>query len=323
VAIKMLKGKIFYDAVWERLTALKSYKLISAEKNEIKLTQRGIEFLKHDDKAYYLGKILLMDKYKRTKHPEIFKTCFEEFVNLTSNDRKLLKKVLLMGYEIDYEDIKEKDLNVWKKFENNIAAKLRHKNIKVDRNAIRAVCGRSLRNIIVGTQAPMDIPLPALKKILEELQTLTKVLSSEKSLTKNVDEKSLTIQNMLELQVEEMIRRNFNSLFPELKIIDNNQHYYTIDGNYIDILAKSKKTGEYAIIELKRDRSPSRALIQLLDYMNQVMKEFKTKKVKGILVCNQVDKRTKSALNALRNKLKNPNEISIIEFNLKMKINKV
>jgi len=57
--------------------------------------------------------------------------------------------------------------------------------------------------------------------------------------------------------------------------------------------------------------------------MNQVMKEFKTKKVKGILVCNQVDKRTKSALNALRNKLKNPNEISIIEFNLKMKINKV
>jgi|Deesub1362B_J571_1020462.scaffolds.fasta_scaffold00589_10 hypothetical protein len=61
-----MKKTDFYDATWERLVALKSYKLISIRNNTFKLTRRGVEFLKHEDKEYYLGKILLMDKYKRT-----------------------------------------------------------------------------------------------------------------------------------------------------------------------------------------------------------------------------------------------------------------
>ena len=128
---------------------------------------------------------------------------------------------------------------------------------------------------------------------------------------------------MLELHLEDVIRRNFKTLFPDLKIVDNNQHYYTKDGNYIDILCKSKRDGSYVVIELKRDKSPSRALIQLLDYMNQIMEEFKTNNVKGILVCKCLDRRTRSALNALKKKLKNSEEISIVEFDLEMRMSKI
>ena len=123
--------------------------------------------------------------------------------------------------------------------------------------------------------------------------------------------------------IEEVIRRSFKALFPDLQIIDNDQHYYTKDGNYIDILCRSKKDGSYVIIELKRDRSPSKALVQLLDYMNQIMEEFKTKNVRGVLICKNLDRRTKSALKTMRNKLKNPEDISIIEFDLKMGIHKI
>lgn len=52
--------------------------------------------------------------------------------------------------------------------------------------------------------------------------------------------------------------------------------------------------------------------------MNQIMEEFKTHNVKGILVCRDLDRRTKSALDAIRNKLPEANDVSAIEFNLKM-----
>jgi len=161
-----------------------------------------------------------------------------------------------------------------------------------------------------------------LKKILKELEETESIFKKEKS--EEIENKStFIVKNLLELHIEEVIRRNFKILFPDLQIIDGDQHYYTKDGNYIDILCKNKKDGSYVIIELKRDRPPSRALIQLLDYMNQIMEEFKTKNVRGILICKNLDRRTKSALKAIRNKLKNPDDISIVEFNLKMGLHKI
>ena len=57
-----MKERDFYDAAWERLVALRSYKLISTRSRSFRLTRRGIEFLKHEDKEFYLGKIMLSDK---------------------------------------------------------------------------------------------------------------------------------------------------------------------------------------------------------------------------------------------------------------------
>lgn len=170
-------------------------------------------------------------------------------------------------------------------------------------------------------KAPVNIPVKTLRKILEELKE-ENTFNKEK-LEKVENKSSFTVKNLLESHIEEIIRRNFKTLFPDLQIIDNGRHYYTNNGNYIDILCKNNNDNSCVVIELKRDRSPSRALIQLLDYMNQIMDEFKTKNVKGILICKNVDRRTRSALKAMRNKLKNPEDISIVEFNLKMGIRKI
>jgi len=310
--------KDFYDAAWERLVALKSYKLISIRNKTFRLTKRGVEFLKHEDKEYYLGKILLMDKFKRTKHPDIFIECFNQFVKLSNKERKAIKKIVLGGYR-NFDEISEDDWSVWNEFIVKVYHKLGKKKSK---KLIGRICDSSLRSITIGVKAPIDIPIKTLRKILKELKEVENTFNKEK-LEEVENKSSFIVKNLLELHIEEIIRKNFKMLFPDLQIIDNGQHYYTKDGNYIDILCKSKKDNSYVVIELKRDRSPSRALVQLLDYMNQVMEEFKTKDVKGILICKNLDRRTKSALKAIRNKLKNPDDISIIEFDLKMGLHKI
>lgn len=57
--------------------------------------------------------------------------------------------------------------------------------------------------------------------------------------------------------------------------------------------------------------------------MNQIMDEFKTKNVKGILICKKVDRRLESALKAIRRKLKNPEDISILTFDFKLDMQKI
>ncbi len=56
--------------------------------------------------------------------------------------------------------------------------------------------------------------------------------------------------------------------------------------------------------------------------MNQIMDEFKTKNVKGILICKAVDRRLESALKAIRRKFKNPEDISILTFDFKLNMQK-
>ena len=224
----------------ERLTALKSYKLITVRGKTIKLTKKGIEFLKYRNKEYYLGKLLLIDKYKRTKHPDIFIECFNQFVELPYNKRKSISSA--DGAEINYR-------NVWKNFVNGVYTRLQQKKpLKVVKN----VCSTALRNKTVGTKAPMDMSVSTLKKILKELLQLGGELDGGKELRKIKGKTSFSIENMLEKHLEEIIRSNFKTIFPDLEIIDNNQQHYTIHRNLIDILCRNKKDRSYVVIELKR-----------------------------------------------------------------------
>ncbi len=171
-----------------------------------------------------------------------------------------------------------------------------------------------------GVKSPVDLSVKTLKKIIKELEGIKKDLEGIKDGEKEIKEtkvQNAVVENLLEIHLEDLIRRNISKIFPDFEIIDGGQHYYTKDGNYIDILCKDRKDGSLVVIELKRDRSPSKALVQLLDYVNQVMDEFETKNVRGILICQKTDRRTKSALNALRKKMRNPDDISVIEFDLK------
>ena len=126
---------------------------------------------------------------------------------------------------------------------------------------------------------------------------------------------NLVVENMLELEIEKNIRSKFSDYFPKFKIIDNHQHYFTKNGNFIDILAKSEQN-EFLIIELKRDRLPQKALSQVLDYMNQIMDEYHTLDVIGILLCKEVDNRVISAIESIKKLSKNPDCISVMKFEL-------
>ncbi|WP_456468830.1 endonuclease NucS domain-containing protein [Archaeoglobus sp.] len=156
-----------------------------------------------------------------------------------------------------------------------------------------------------------------LKRIIKELDEIKKGVEDIEDGEKETKIQDVVIENLLEMHLEDLIRRNISKIFPDFEIIDGGRHYYTKNGNYLDILCKDRKDGSLVVIELKRDRSPSKALIQLLDYVNQVMEEFGTEMVKGILICQKTDRRMESALNAIRKKLKNPDDISLVEFDLK------
>jgi len=293
----------FKNAVFERLISLKSYKLITIRNKDFRLTSRGNEFLKHEDKEYYLAKLLLMDKYKRTKHPDIFIKSLERYVLLSKEKRELL---------MDYRQ--ESHEKFRRKLAEEIAKDL---NLKDKIQHVSLVCTQSLRRIIVGTVGAEDIPVKTLKKILVEIKNSEMEAKGIKKQERKLDEKSFIVDNVLECHIEDIIRRNFKKLFPDLRIIDQGQHYRTINGNYIDILAKNKNNNALYIIELKRDRPPSSALAQLLDYMNQVSKEFKTKSVRGVLMCNRIDSRTKSALRIINQ----PKEkIDVRRFDINMRI---
>ena len=130
-----------------------------------------------------------------------------------------------------------------------------------------------------------------LKRIIKELEEIKKGVEDIKDGEKETKIQDVVIENLLEMHLEDLIRRNISKIFPDFEIIDGGRHYYTKNGNYLDILCKDRKDGSLVVIELKRDRSPSKALIQLLDYVNQVMREFGTEKVKGILICQKTDRR--------------------------------
>ena len=182
------------------------------------------------------------------------------------------------------------------------------------------MCDYVFRGMSVGVKNPNEFPVDMFKRVLNEIISLQSRYNKIKIEDRKVDEKIYVMENILEIHLEELIRRNFNSLFPNLEIIDNDQHYYTSSGNYIDILCRNKKKGEYVVIELKRDRSPSSAFIQLLDYMNQISQELDAQKTKGILVCRKIDKRMLSAIEGLKSRLNDPEDIILKEFDINLKI---
>lgn len=321
----MNKQELF-SATFERLTALHSYKLIVTRKQKLRVTERGFNFLKHGNKRYYLGKVLITDKYQRTKHPDVFLACFKELLSLSEEERARVRRVLLSGREYDYGELSDEDYASFRSFIERV-----HKRCNNEKSTdiVGQVCDLALRNTIVGTISPIDLPVDELSMIINEFDKFENQVTTQDKIDTDIGinsgvradadgAKTFVINNILELHLEDVIRRNFENVFPDLEIIDKNQHYRTKEGTYIDILCRHKQEDSYVILELKRDKSPSNALMQLLDYMNQIMEEFKTHNVKGILVCRDLDRRTKSALDAIRNKLPEANDVSAIEFNLKM-----
>jgi len=54
--------------------------------------------------------------------------------------------------------------------------------------------------------------------------------------------------------------------------------------------------------------------------MNQISQELDAQKTKGILVCRKIDKRMLSAIEGLKSRLNDPDDIILKEFDINLKI---
>jgi hypothetical protein len=295
----------------DRINTLKHFKIINQTKDIVKITKRAHEFYKHEDKEYFIYKLGFLDIINNSKYPFFGLNTSRALIQLSESDFKYLRlqyECSYNGKKISDNDIKNID-SAYMKFDKIFEGL---KNDIPENSSISY--HRFFKPQSVGRYSLLMIPQNFQKRILNELdETIPE--------TKEKDSNYLSIDNILESHIEQIVRRNFVRFFPNYNIIDNNKQYFTSKGNFIDILARNNKNSELLIIELKRDLSPQKALVQLLDYVNQVSIDFKEENVKGILLCRDIDSRTKSAVGALKMKLKNPDDIEIMKFDLTLKIN--
>lgn len=299
------------DGVYiERLNTLTHFKFINKTSGIFKVSKRAHEFYKIEDKEYFVYKLGFLDIVNNTKYPFIGLNTSRALNQLSENDFKYLR----FNHECIYDgkkisQIEEQKIkkaffifnSIFNTFENTVPA-----NSTISYH-------RFFKPQSIGRFSLLHIPLRFQNRILNEL---------DNSIPDTTEKGSnyLSIDNILESHLEQIVRRNFDKFFPNFGIIDNNKQYFTSKGNFIDILARNKTNNELLVIELKRDLSPQKALVQLLDYVNQVSNDFHETNVKGVLLCREIDLRTKSAVDALKLKLKNPDDIEIMKFDLSIKI---
>lgn len=96
----------------------------------------------------------------------------------------------------------------------------------------------------------------------------------------------------LERDMEEALRRNIANLDPILNIIDEGTQR-AVDSGFIDITCED--SNGLVVVELKAGKADSRAIGQILGYMGDLQEEELDKKVRGILVAHDFDKRAKAA----------------------------
>lgn len=100
------------------------------------------------------------------------------------------------------------------------------------------------------------------------------------------------------------------------------EHYQIKEGGKrigeIDILAKDKKSNEWVVIELKRDKTSDAVVGQTLRYMGWIEKKLaeKNEGVKGIIIVKEIDGKLRYSLSALKNKVK----ISCFEYNVRFSL---
>lgn len=82
----------------------------------------------------------------------------------------------------------------------------------------------------------------------------------------------------------------------------------------IDILAKDKKTGDYVVIELKKNQTSDDTVGQITRYMGWIKRNKNNSNVKGIIIAAEFDKKLEYALGAVQNV-----EVFLYEVDFKLK----
>lgn len=113
---------------------------------------------------------------------------------------------------------------------------------------------------------------------------------------------------VLEKYLEDFVVSNFAGIFKgKLRIFEdvdgNDGQQYSTDIGPIDILAVDSKTGDFVVLELKKGRPSDQVVGQVLRYMGWVKRNLCTnnQKVRGLVVCRQVDPKLTYALEMTNN----------------------
>ncbi len=133
-----------------------------------------------------------------------------------------------------------------------------------------------------------------LLELTEILNIYKKILDLEVK-----DEKSVVSSGLfyMEKQLEDFIIENWDStefgtkldlIFEEGSL--QSQQYKTDIGS-IDILAKDKVSGEYVVIELKKNQTSDDTVGQILRYMGWVKEKLKDVNVRGVIVAGKYDEK--------------------------------
>ncbi len=111
----------------------------------------------------------------------------------------------------------------------------------------------------------------------------------------------------MEKELENFLIKNWEhtSLGKNLDLIDEDDKFsqqYPTDIGRIDILAVDKKTGQYVVIELKKDKTSDDVVGQIARYMGWVQKnKVSGASVRGIIIANESDARLTYALTQIPN----------------------
>lgn len=124
---------------------------------------------------------------------------------------------------------------------------------------------------------------------------------------RKIPEKSPTVDDILESQIEEHILANFSALFPGWTVYDDQDEiaergkpagaYLHTDAGQIDILCLDSKEN-FVVVELKRNKAPDKVIAQVDRYIAWVEKNLAEpgQDVGGLIIANSLDKRLAYAL---------------------------
>jgi hypothetical protein len=139
----------------------------------------------------------------------------------------------------------------------------------------------------------------------------------------NDDEPNLEQQRFhLEKYLEHFLYTNWENtqLGEKYEIIEEDGEpvslQYRTDIGNIDLLVKDKKTGDYLVIELKRGQTSDDTIGQITRYMGWVKENLaKNKKVKGIIIAGNYDKKIKYSLEMVK-------DIELFVYNISFSLEK-
>ena len=104
----------------------------------------------------------------------------------------------------------------------------------------------------------------------------------------------------LEKDLQNYLAKNPSKIEDGLKLIEKGKEFDTRAIGRIDLLCKDKD-GSYVVVELKKGRVGDVVVGQILRYIGWTEVNFKTNKVRGIIIVNEEDEKLDFALKPLKN----------------------